>query len=399
MQDDRIAIAEAKPEAKEGKSGGVSRRSFIKGLAATGAGLAFFSSTTRIASAQYNRWATDLKKEKLAEMYTKMQRSRQWEQRMKDLFLEGKDKLYGAFHIYVGEEAVAVGAISALNEDDYILSTHRGHGHLIAKGGDVRQMSAEIFFKETGYNKGYGGSMHITDLSKGILGMNGIVGPQYLLGAGAAYGALVRGSKQVAMAFGGDGSIASPYLSTALSRAAKYKLPLIVVIENNGFAIQARYTTLEALPDLAQRADGYGVPSAVVDGQDVLAVYSAAKEAVERARSGGGPTLIEAKTVRFYDHAGFSGARVGQLGAFGLPYRSDWEVRQAIARDPIPRFRRFLTDASIFTEEELQDIEASVKREVDESVDFARASADPKPQNGLLNVYSEGAVRASQFLA
>lgn len=399
MQDDKNVVAEVEPDTHESMSAGISRRSFLKGLAAAGAGLAFVSGTTRVATAQYNRWATDLKKEKLGEMYLKMQRSRQWEERAKDLFLQGTDKLYGAFHIYVGEEAVAVGAVAALNNDDYICSTHRGHGHLVAKGGELSKMMAEIFFKETGYNKGYGGSMHITDMSRGILGMNGIVGPQYLLGAGAAYGALVRGTKQVALAFGGDGSIASPYLGSALSRAARYKLPLIVLIENNGFAIQARYTTLEALPDLAQRADGYGVPNAVVDGQDVLAVYSAMKEAVDRARSGGGPTLIEAKTVRFYDHAGFSGARVGQLGAFGLPYRSDWEVRQAIAKDPIPRFRRFLLDASVFTDGELRDIEESVKREVDESVEFARRSADPKPENGLLNVYAGGAVRASQFLA
>ena len=149
-------------------------------------------------------------------MYELMSASRKWETTMKDLFLGGKDGLYGAFHTYVGEEAIAVGVMGALNEDDYIASTHRGHGHLIAKGGDLNKMSAEIFFKETGYNKGYGGSMHITDMSKGIMGMNGIVGASYYMAAGAALRAMVRGTKQVAVAFFGDGAAASPYYFSAV---------------------------------------------------------------------------------------------------------------------------------------------------------------------------------------
>src|SRR5437016_7330711 len=172
-------------------------------------------------------------KEKLLHFYERMNASRKWETTMKDLFLAGNDGLYGAFHTYVGEEAVAVGVISTLNQDDYIASTHRGHGHLIAKGGDLNKMSAEIFFKESGYNKGYGGSMHITDMSKGIMGMNGIVGASFYMAAGAALRARVRGTKQVAVAFFGDGGANSPYYFSAIRSCTNYKVPVIFVNENN----------------------------------------------------------------------------------------------------------------------------------------------------------------------
>jgi len=161
-----------------------------------------------------------LPKEKLMDIYYKMNASRKWETQMKDLFIIGKDNLFGAFHPYIGEEAVANGVMAALNDDDYIASTHRGHGHLIAKGGDLNKMSAEIFFKETGYNKGYGGSMHITDMSKGIMGMNGIVGASYYLAAGAALRARVQGTKQLAVAFFGDGASSSPYYFSAIRSTA-----------------------------------------------------------------------------------------------------------------------------------------------------------------------------------
>ena len=174
-----------------------------------------------------------LPKEQLLKLYWQMNASRKWESTMKDLFLSGKDGLYGAFHTYVGEEAVAVGVMGALNEDDYIASTHRGHGHLIAKGGDLNKMTAEIFFKETGYNKGYGGSMHITDMSKGIMGMNGIVGASYYMAAGAALRAMVRDTKQVAIAFFGDGAAASPYYFSAVRSCANMRIPVIFVNENN----------------------------------------------------------------------------------------------------------------------------------------------------------------------
>lgn len=381
------------------KGPGISRRSFLKGLAGAAAGLAFVSSGLPARAAGWNRGVIgELSDETLIDMYVRMLRSRHWEEAMKDLFLLGKDGLYGAFHIYIGQEAVAVGAISALNDDDYIASTHRGHGHLIAKGGDLRKMSAEIFFRETGYNKGFGGSMHITDVSKGILGMNGIVGPSHLLAAGAAYGIKVRGTQQVAMSFGGDGSVQNGWFWAALRNAALYNLPLICVIENNFFQISMPVERTISIKDLSQIGLGLGIPSETVDGNDVLAVYDVAKRAVDRARNGGGPTLIEAKTYRWYDHAGFAGAQAGSHGAFGLPYRSDREVRAWMAKDPIARFRETLVWNSVLTEERAQQIEQEVIEEVAESVEYARNSAPPKPDAALSHVFAEGQVKATQFL-
>ena len=185
------------------------------------------------------------------------------------------------------------GAIGALNETDYIASTHRGHGHLIAKGGDLDKMSAEMFMKETGYNFGYGGSMHLTDISKGILGMNGIIGPQYLLAAGAAYSAKVRGTKQVAMAFGGDGSVNNGWYYSGLRNAKLYNLAFVAVIENNGYQISMPTERTNAVKDLAQIGAGLEIPFEIVDGNDALAMYAVAKRAVDRAREGGGPSIIE----------------------------------------------------------------------------------------------------------
>jgi pyruvate dehydrogenase E1 component alpha subunit len=318
---------------------------------------------------------------------------------LKDEFLKGTDGLYGAFHIYIGEEAVATGAIGALNNDDFIASTHRGHGHLIAKGGDINKMSAEIYFKQSGYNQAHGGSMHITDVSRGILGMNGIIGPSYLLSAGAAYGIKVRGTQQVAMAFGGDGSVQNGWFWAAMRNAALYKLPLIGVIENNGWQISMPTNRTIGVTDLNSVVDGLGIPNETVDGTDVIKVYSVAQQAVARARAGEGPSVIEAKTYRFYDHAGLAGAEVGRLGAFGLPYRSDREVLASIANDPIPKLRRLLVMAGILTDERATQIEEDVKGQVTQSIELARAAPLP-PQDGALNhVYAGLKVAASQFVA
>jgi pyruvate dehydrogenase E1 component alpha subunit len=279
-----------------------------------------------------------------------------------------------------------------LRTDDYIASTHRGHGHLIAKGGDLKLMLAEITHKATGYCKGYGGSLHITDMSLGILGMNGIVGASHLAGAGAAYGIKVKGTDQVVVSFGGDGSIQGSFFTSAANSAATYKLPWICVIENNQYQISVRCSDVYAIKDLARRADGYGIEGRVVDGNDVLAVYDAAKYAVEKARAGGGPTVLECKTYRWYDHYGFGGSRAGVDGAFSLGYRSDRELRDWMAKDPIRRFRQFLMDEKILTEGQADEILEKVKQAVEEAAVFAEAQPVPKPQDGLLNVFAEGAV-------
>jgi len=370
----------------------VSRRTFIQGLSAIGVGSIFFSSgAAKQAKAQNAPTYVDgLSTEQLTAMYTDMLKIRLWETKIKDLGLKGGFR--GVAHLYVGEEAIAVGVCSALRRDDYIASTHRGHGHLIAKGGDLNLMLAEITHKATGYCKGYGGSLHITDMSLGILGMNGIVGASHLFGAGAAYGIKVKGTNQVVVSFGGDGSIQGSFFTSAANSASTYKLPWISIIENNQFQIWVRCSDVYGIKDLARRADGYGIEGRVVDGNDVLAVYDVAKYAVEKARGGGGPTIIECKTYRWYDHYGFSGSQIGRDGAFGLGYRSDRELRDWMAKDPIPRFRRFLVNEKVLTEELADEIVAEVRQAVDDAAAFAKAQPVPKPEDGLSNVFAEGAV-------
>jgi len=370
----------------------VSRRTFIQGLGAIGVGSIFFSAgVAKQAKGQsVSTYIDSLSTEQLTAMYTDMLKIRLWETKIKDLGLKGGFR--GVAHLYVGEEAIAVGVCSALKKDDYIASTHRGHGHLIAKGGDLNLMLAEITHKATGYCKGYGGSLHITDMSLGILGMNGIVGASHLIGAGAAYGIKVKGTDQVVVSFGGDGSIQGSFFTSAANSAATYKLPWIGIIENNQYQIWVRCSDVYAIKDLARRADGYGIEGRVVDGNDVLAVYEAAKYAVDKARGGGGPTVIECKTYRWYDHYGMGGARIGVDGAFGLGYRSDRELRDWMAKDPIRRFRRFLVDEKVLTEQRADRVEAQVGRAVEDAAAFAEAQPVPKPEDGLLNVFAEGAV-------
>jgi pyruvate dehydrogenase E1 component alpha subunit len=390
----KIEVGESKSavgKTRKARSG-ISRRTFVGSVGGIGAAAVFLSSGfPRRAAAQYGpSHSDDLTAEQLTAMYADMLKIRLWESKVKDLILQGGFR--GVAHLYVGEEAVAVGVCKALRKDDYIASNHRGHGHLIAKGGDLGRMLAEITHKATGYCKGYGGSLHITDIGLGILGMNGIVGASHLFAAGAAYGIKVKGTDQVAVSFGGDGSIQGNFFSSAANSAATWKLPWIGVIENNGYQISVRAADVYAIADLARRAEGYGIEGRVVDGNDVLAVYSAAKRAVEKARTGGGPTIIECKTYRWYDHYGAGGAKIGQDGAFGLGYRSDRELRDWMAKDPIKRFREFLLAERILTAEQATEILGQVRKAVEDAAAFAAAQPVPKPEDGLRNVFAEGTV-------
>ena len=329
-----------------------------------------------------------LPKEKLLTIYQRMNASRKWETAMKDLFVGGKDGLYGAFHTYVGEEAMANGVMAALNDDDYIASTHRGHGHLIAKGGDLNKMAAEIFFKETGYNKGYGGSMHITDMSKGIMGMNGIVGASYYLAAGAAHAGshprnqaargrlLRRRRRQLAV------------LLQCHPELHELQGPVIFVNENNFQYMGVPMATVCPTKYISEYTKGLDIPHHLVDGNDVAAVYAATKEAADWARAGKGPSMIEGLTYRWYDHSGFAGGRVGKDAAWGLPYRSDEEVRQWMTRDPIARFKTWLLEKELVKASELAKIEADTQAAVEASIAFARQSKDPDPQAGVLNTHA-----------
>jgi len=319
----------------------------------------------------------EISRDVLLNMYTRMVKIRKFEEKVAELFAQGK--VLGFVHLYIGEEATAVGVCENLEDKDYITSTHRGHGHLIAKGGDLKYMMAELYGKETGYCKGKGGSMHIADATKGILGANGIVGGGFPIAAGAALSAKMRGTDQVAVCFFGDGASNQSTFHEALNIASIWKLPVVFVCENNLYGISMRQDKHQAIKDVADRAIGYGIPGVTVDGNDVLAVYEVAKEAINRARSGAGPTLVECKTYRYRGH--FEGDPT--------IYRSKEEVEEWLAKDPILRLSKHILDNDVATEKELKDIEARIVEEVEEAVRFAEESPYPKEEAAVEDVYTD----------
>ncbi|HZU76089.1 MAG TPA: thiamine pyrophosphate-dependent dehydrogenase E1 component subunit alpha, partial [Dehalococcoidia bacterium] len=293
-------------------------------------------------------------RETLLDLHRRMLRIRLFEEQAGKLMESGK--IPGALHLYVGEEAVAAGVMAHLGPEDQITSTHRGHGHLVAKGGDFKQMYAELFGRATGYCKGKGGSMHIADLDLGMLGANGIVGGGPPIAIGAAFANKYRGSRHVACCFFGDGASNEGTFHEAANMAGLYGLPVIFVCENNGFGEFTRQERHQAIRDVADRAAGYGMPGVVVDGMDVIAVYEAAGEAIARARDGGGPTLLECKTYRFFDHVGVRG--------MGVVYRSDEEVIEARKRDPIETFEARLLEVGLLTPEQAQAARDAILSEI-----------------------------------
>jgi len=317
-----------------------------------------------------------IEKEKLKELYQTMVRIRRFEERVAREFAEGN--IPGSVHLYIGEEAVATGAIAHLRKDDYIMSTHRGHGHLIAKGGDPRLMMAELFAKKTGYCLGKGGSMHIANIDIGMLGAAGIVGSGIPIATGAALSAKMRGTDQVTICFFGDGASNIGRFHEGINLASVWRLPVVFVCENNLWAVSVPTSCSLSVPNVADRAAGYGIPGVVVDGMDVMAVYEAAGEAVARARKGEGPTLIEAKTYRFRGHF------EGDAGT----YRPKEEVEEWLKRDPIPNFKEKLIKMKVLTEKEAEEIDRAAREEMEEAVKFALESPFPEPEEALRNVYS-----------
>lgn len=301
---------------------------------------------------------------------------RRFEERTEELFRAGE--LPGFVHLSIGQEACAAGACAALRRDDYITSTHRGHGHCIAKGASPRAMMAELYGKATGVCKGKGGSMHIADFSVGMLGANGVVGGGANLAVGATIAARLRGSDQVALSFFGDGAANRGPVHEAMNLAAIWKLPVIFFCENNGYASTTAVSRALSVANVADRAAGYGMPGVVIDGNDVLAVYEATRLAVERARAGGGPSLIEAKTYRLKGHY------VGDPER----YRSPEEVRAAAERDPIKRFEARLLREGIVNEGELAALRREVEDEIEAAIEFGRSSPFPAPEEALEDVYA-----------
>jgi pyruvate dehydrogenase E1 component alpha subunit len=294
-------------------------------------------------------------------------------------------KLPGFLHLYVGEEAVAAGVCAALSDADQITSTHRGHGHLVAKGGDFNKMMAELMGKSTGYCHGKGGSMHISDLSLGMLGANGIVGAGSPIAVGAAFANKYTGNGQVAVAFFGDGATNIGAFHEAANMACALDLPIVFVCENNEYGeFTPRHLTM-AITDIVDRAAGYGMPGVIVDGMDVIAVHEAAVEGIARARRGEGPCLIEAKTYRFYNHHGVQN--------LGLRYRSDDEVNQARQRDPIATFEQRLIDAGTAGRGELDAVWEELNRQIEAAIAFAESSPVPDPAELMTDIYTLGASR------
>jgi len=317
----------------------------------------------------------DISKDKLLWMYERMQLIRIFENRVKVEF--GKAKIPGFVHLYAGEEAIAVGICAHLTDADYMTSTHRGHGHCIAKGVDPRGMMAELFGKATGTCKGKGGSMHIADMDKGMLGANGIVGGGIPLACGAALTAKTLGTGGVAVCFFGDGAANQGTFHEGLNLAAIWNLPVVFVCENNGYAESTPVRYHCAASDIANRAGAYEIPGVVVDGLDVFAVYEAAAEAIARARRGDGPSLLEAKTYRFYGH--FQGDQV--------TYRTADELELYKQRDPIAALRMAIVDRGIARTDELDVIDARVTQQLDDAWVAAKAAPFPEPKEALTDVY------------
>ena len=319
----------------------------------------------------------NLPPDKQREMLRRMLTIRRFEERASADYLAGK--IYGVVHCYIGEEAVAVGVCSALDQSDRIISTHRGHGHCIAKGADLNRMMAELYGRQTGYCKGKGGSMHIADFGIGMLGANGIVAGGLASVTGAGLAAQMEGKGGVAVSFFGDGASNAGPFHECLNIAATWKLPMLYVCENNFYAAQTSAAATHALSDVAERAAGYGIPGVVVDGNDIFAVYQAANTAVERARSGGGPTLIECKTYRWRSHT----ERRGQPDP-----RDPGEVEAWKRKDPIALLGRLLRDQGELDDAGLGAIEDDVMAALETAVAFAEASPFPLPEQATDDVFA-----------
>ncbi len=312
-------------------------------------------------------------------MYRRMAIIRQFEEKAAALVNQGK--LVGEVHSYAGQEASGVGVCLALEQDDYITSTHRGHGHVIAKGADLKLMMAELFGRKNGLCKGKGGSMHVADVSLGILGANGIVAGGLPIATGAAFSAQVRDSSQVAVCFFGDGASNEGAFHETMNLASAWKLPVVFVCENNKYHEFSPSAPVTA-GTIHGRAAAYEMPGVKVDGQDVMAVYQAAQEAIARARAGEGPSLIETDTYRYYGHF------IGEENLFP-PYRSEEEIESWRKRDPIILFRAWLIEQGYAAEADLKAIDEQVEADIEEAAAFAEDSPWPEAEEALEDVFAQ----------
>ena len=320
--------------------------------------------------------AKELSKEQLLDAYRTMRTIREFEERLHTEFATGE--IPGFVHLYAGEEAIAAGVCAHLNEDDYVASTHRGHGHAIAKGCDVKAMMKEIYGKAEGLCHGKGGSMHIADVGAGMLGANGIVGGSMGIVCGAAWAFKRRGQDHAAICFFGEGAANEGIFHESLNMAAIWKLPVVFLCENNQYGMSMSVKKATAVENISDRASAYGMPGVTVSGSDLDEVHDATATALEQARAGEGPTLLEAITYRYLGHSK-SDANL---------YRTREEISTWRKRDPIERFAAVLEDEGALKEGEWRDLEERVKERIEEAFDRAARSPDPEPESALEDVYA-----------
>lgn len=318
-----------------------------------------------------------MEKSEYLDLYRTMVRIRKFEEQAIESFAIGD--IPGFVHLSIGQEATAAGATSVLRRTDYITSTHRGHGHMIGKGGDLKKMMAELYAKRDGYCHGKGGSMHISNIDIGMLGANGLVGAGLPIATGAALASWIKGTDNVALCFFGDGASNEGLFHESLNFASLHNLPVVFFCENNRYGISTSTKRSMKMQDVALRAAAYGMPGRVVDGNDVLEVREVTKEAVDRARRGEGPSLIEGKTFKWRGH--FEGDPAD--------YRPQDELQEWKVKDPIPRYAEYLVNSGKATKEELEAIDAAVGQEIKEAVDYALASEPLPADQAVVDVYSD----------
>jgi 2-oxoisovalerate dehydrogenase E1 component len=324
-----------------------------------------------------NESTATLDKEQLLALYREMLKIRRCEEQLAKSYAAGL--IHGACHTYVGEEAIAVGVCAHLNKEDAVFSTHRGHGHALAKGVPPRELIAELYGRVTGCSRGRGGSMHLFSPEVGMMGTSGIVGPCILQATGAGYSFKLLKKQNVGVAFFGDGASNNGAFHEGINLASVWKLPVLFVCENNMYATEVPFASVAGHPEVGDRGDVYGLPSITLDGNDVVAIHELAGEAIKRARAGGGPTLIECKTYRTRAHS--EGMRDGG-------YRTQQEIDEWKARDPIFMHRKRLLSHDLASEQELTAIENDIQAMVEDAAEFAKNSPWPDPATAATNVYS-----------
>ncbi|GAC1426623.1 MAG: thiamine pyrophosphate-dependent dehydrogenase E1 component subunit alpha [Ktedonobacteraceae bacterium] len=318
----------------------------------------------------------ELSPTQLRTMLSTMYRIRAFEEKVDELFMRGE--VHGTTHLSIGEEATPVGAVAALSSDDYITSTHRGHGHCIAKGADLNLMEAELLGRETGYCRGRGGSMHIADVQAGNIGANGVVGGGIPIATGVGLSMKMQGLDRVCLCFFGDGATNEGTFHESLNLAATWDLPVIYLCENNQYGLSMSTRRSMRNETVAQRATAYGIPGELVDGNDVFAVYESVYKAAQRARSGQGPTLIECRTYRYKGHS----------KSDQNLYRTRAEIREWQKRDPILKLAMHLVSQSIMSQEEVAQSDAAAHQAIEDAYQFAIASPMPDPEQLLEGVYA-----------